>query len=161
MLQSLSATPSSPLNPNTTLSAQLASFLFASLIRSSSRCKQLARQIKPSLFMAQPDSGQFFVPADGPPSTAASKSPELDTQVAEDDEPQSLLATLAEHLSLSFLSRSHAASAETEQETREWDRIIVVYLSLLAQWLWDDPKAVREFLENGGVGMVRFVSSKS
>lgn len=78
----------------------------------------------------------------------------------DEDPPQTLLATLAEHLTLSFLSRSRAASAETERETREWDRLIVVYLALLTQWLWDDPKAVREFLENGGVGMVN-VSHRS
>ena len=136
-----------------TLSVQVASFLFASLIRSSSRCKQLARQIKPSLSIAQPDTSQFFVPADGHPSSFPSKSP-TSGAADEEDAPQSLLAILAEHLSLSFLSRSHAASAETEQETREWDRLIVTYLFLLAQWLWDEPKAVREFLENGGVGMV-------
>ena len=135
-----------------TLSARLASFLFASLIRSSSRCKQLSRQIKPSLSIAQPDNAQFFVPADGPPTSSPSKSPASGAP-DEEDAPQSLLATLAEHLSLSFLSRSHAASAETEQETREWDRLIVTYLSLLAQWLWDDPRAFREFLENGGIGM--------
>lgn len=159
LLQSLSTAPSSPLSSAMTLSTQLASFLLASLIRSSSRCKLLARQIKPSLSTAQPDPSQFFVPADGHPMVSPPKSPA--SGVGDDeDPPQTLLATLAEHLTLSFLSRSRAASAETERETREWDRLIVVYLALLTQWLWDDPKAVREFLENGGVGMVN-VSHRS
>lgn len=141
---------SSPLNPAAAQSTHLASLLFASLIRSSARCKQLARLIKPSTESAA-GAQQLFVPADGPPTSASqSKAPAAE----EEDPPQSLLAVLAEHLSLAFLSRVHAATAETERETREWDRLIVMYLALLVQWLWEDPKAVREFLENGGVGMV-------
>lgn len=146
MINGLVSPPIAPLRTQAVLSIHLASFLFASLIRSSFNCKEIARQIKAS---ATPDekSDRFFVPADG-------GTPPPDTSDAGDEGPQTLIAVLAEHLSLSFLSRSHAASAETEQETREWDRVIVFYLALLSQWLWEDPKAVREFLENGGLGMV-------
>jgi hypothetical protein len=73
----------------------------------------------------------------------------------EDDEPpQTLLQTLSENLSLSFLSRSRANTSE--RESREWDRLVVGYLCLFSQWLWDNPGAVRDFLQAGGLGLVRF-----
>ena len=93
------------------------------------------------------------MPADGgPPPLGQVPADE------EPDEPQTLLQLLTEHLSLAFLSRAHADT--NGRERREWDRLIVAYLALLAQWLWEDPKAVREFLEAGGLSMVRlsFVS---
>lgn len=163
LLRCLSATPSSPLDPISAQSTQLATLLFSSLIRSSSRCKQLARLIKPFAVLSADAStsvsgGQFFVPADGPPSAVSDAEPAVSE---EDEPPQSLLAVLTEHLSLAFLSRTHAATSETERETREWDRLIVSYLALLSQWLWDEPKAVREFLENGGMGMVSTNCTKS
>jgi hypothetical protein len=34
------------------------------------------------------------------------------------------------------------------------DHVICTYLSLLAQWLWEDPRAVRKFLEAGGLGVL-------
>ncbi|KAH8110425.1 hypothetical protein DFH11DRAFT_1621277 [Phellopilus nigrolimitatus] len=149
LLQSLAAPPTAPLNPVLAQSTHLASLLFASLIRSSIRCKQLARLIKPSAVITPAAGGQQHQPATTSQS-AVSGAEDGD----DDDPPQTLLAVIAEHLSLAFLSRAHAVTAETERETREWDRLIVVYLALLAQWLWEDPKAVREFLENGGVGMI-------
>ncbi|KAL5531786.1 USO1 [Sanghuangporus sanghuang] len=149
LLQCLAAPPTSPLSPTSLLSTQLAALLFSSLIRSSSRCKQIARQLKPSV-VGTSAGQQFFIPADGSPSTSQQPAP----PESGDDEPQTLIALLAEHLSLAFLSRTHAASAETERDAREWDRLVIVYLSLLAQWLWEDPKAVREYLENGGLGML-------
>lgn len=72
----------------------------------------------------------------------------------DDEPPQSLIQHLSENLSLSFLSRSR--SDNSDREAREWDRLVVGYLCLLSQWLWEDPKAVREFLEAGGLGVVRF-----
>ncbi|KAG1737831.1 p115 like vesicle tethering protein [Suillus paluster] len=109
------------------------------------QAKTAARSIKPSSSIpSQAQSqGQLFVPADGSPSAPA--PPEED----EEDAPQSLLHLFAENLSLSFLSRSRA---EDDREEREWNRLIVGYICLLAQWLWDDPKAVRDFLEAGGLG---------
>lgn len=157
LLQSLSAPPESPLIQAAVQATQFASLLFASLIRSSARCKQLARNIKPSAILqedASQSSGQFFVPADGlAPPSGASETPE------DDEPPQTLLAVLTEHLSLAFLSRTHSASSETTRETREWDRLIISGLALLSQWLWEDPKAVRDFLENGGMGMVSYLLS--
>jgi hypothetical protein len=95
------------------------------------------------------DSGAFFVPADGgAPPVAADPPPKEEP----DDDPQSLLSLLTEHLSLAFLQRSRAGLAP--RETREADRVICAYLSLLAQWLWEDPRAVREFLEAGGLGVL-------
>lgn len=93
------------------------------------------------------DTGAFFVPADtssAPPSGAA---PHDD----EDDETQTLLQVLAEHLSLALLARTRA----DEREAREWDRCVVGILSLLSQWLWDDPRAVKEVLEAGALSTVR------
>lgn len=74
--------------------------------------------------------------------------------VADDEAPQTIIAVLTEHLSLALLSRTHSVTLESESVTREWDRLIIAYLSLLAQWLWEEPRAVREFLENGGMGVV-------
>jgi hypothetical protein len=36
-----------------------------------------------------------------------------------------------------------------EKEVKEWDRIIVGYLSVFAVWMWESPKVVNEFLEEG------------
>ena len=69
-----------------------------------------------------------------------------------EDDLQGLLALLTEHLSLAFLQRSCAGLAP--RETQEADRVICAYLSLLAQWLWEDPRVVREFLEAGGLGIL-------
>ena len=103
--------------------------------------------------------GNFFVPADGPASPQ-----HLPPEDEDDEPPPLLLPLLTEHLSLCLLSRSRtisSGSSDKEQaepseprDIREWDKLIISYLVLLAQWLWDEPGAVREFLENGGVGMV-------
>ena len=92
------------------------------------------------------------MPADGgpPPEIAIPVGPERDDD--DDEQPQTLLQLLSENLSLSFLSRSRADTSD--RESREWDRLVVGYLCLLSQWLWDDPKAVREFLEAGALGVV-------
>ena len=91
------------------------------------------------------------MPADGGPPPAAVPGDED----ADDDAPQSLLQILSEHLSLALLSRRRADTSE--REAREWDRLIVGYLTLMIQWLWEDPAATREFLEAGALGVVRTV----
>jgi intracellular protein transport protein USO1 len=90
------------------------------------------------------------VPADGGPPPEATKLAEDEKE--DDEPPQTLLQLLSENLSLSFLSRSRADTSD--RESREWDRLVVGYLCLLSQWLWEDPKAVREFLNAGGLGVV-------
>ncbi|KAF9560997.1 hypothetical protein CPC08DRAFT_635915, partial [Agrocybe pediades] len=88
----------------------------------------------------------FFVPADGgPPPEAVPEEPE-------DDELQTLLQILIENLSLALLSRSRANTSD--REAREWDKYVVGYLCLLSQWLWEDPKSVKDFLDAGGLGVV-------
>lgn len=149
LLHALCIPPTSPLNVMNVTTTHFSTLLFAHLLASSPRCKTLARIIKPSpaLPPSTPSHGQFFVPADGtslPPSV-----PEPD----DDDAPQGLIPLFTENLSLSFLSKSRVDVAN-EKEAREWERLIVGYLCLLAQWLWEDPKAVREFLEAGGLGVV-------
>lgn len=63
---------------------------------------------------------------------------------------------LTEHLSLAFISRPKMQVGDSPtRETREWDRIIINYICLLVQWLWDDPKCVRAYLEAGGLTLVR------
>ncbi|RDB24943.1 hypothetical protein Hypma_007404 [Hypsizygus marmoreus] len=150
LLHALTAPPNtvSTLDPASVTSTHLATLLFSHLLRSSSRVKSLARLITPSPVSALPDqnAGTFFVPADGPP-------PAPPPDVADDDEPpQTLLQILSENLSLSFLSRSRASTSD--RESREWDRIVVGYLCLLSQWLWEDPQSVREFLDAGGLGVL-------
>lgn len=144
LLHSLCLSPSSPLNIANVTSTHLATLLFSHLLSGSPRAKTAARSIKPSSNIPGETSSQgpLFVPADSAP---APTPPEED----EEDAPQSLLHLFAENLSLCFLSRSRA---EDDREEREWNRLIVGYICLLAQWLWDDPKAAREFLEAGGLG---------
>jgi hypothetical protein len=86
------------------------------------------------------------VPADGTPP-----APPLEKE-EDDDDSQTLLQILAENLSLGLLARSRANS--TDRDAREWDRCVVGYLCLLSQWLWEDSKSVREFLDSGGLGVV-------
>ncbi|KAJ7125418.1 p115 like vesicle tethering protein [Mycena epipterygia] len=153
LLHSLASPPNSSasLEPATVNSTHLATLLFSHLLRSSSRAKSLARSITPPSLppIGETGSGNFFVPADGaPPEEPA--APEVDDD--DDDPPQALLQILSENLSLSSLSRSRADTSE--REAREWDRLVAAYLCLLSQWLWEDPGAVREFLNTGGLSVL-------
>ncbi|KAJ7350860.1 p115 like vesicle tethering protein [Mycena albidolilacea] len=151
LLHALASPPasSSALEPATVTSTHIATLLFAHLLRSSPRAKSLARNITPpSLQPLAETGGTFFVPADGAPPEAP-PTPEDDE---DDDPPQALLQILSENLSLSSLSRSRADTSE--RESREWDRLVVAYLCLLSQWLWEDPGAVREFLNAGGLSVL-------
>ncbi|KAJ7722055.1 p115 like vesicle tethering protein [Mycena maculata] len=151
LLHSLASPPSSAaaLEPASVNSTHLSTLLFSHLLRSSARAKSLARQITPPSLNALNDTGggNFFVPADGAPPE---EPPTLEEE--DDDPPQSLLQILSENLSLSSLSRSRADTSE--RESREWDRLVVAYLCLLSQWLWEDPAAVREFLNAGGLSVL-------
>lgn len=151
LLHALITPPSttSTLDPANVTSTHLATLLFSHLLRSSPRVKSLARLITPPPVSVHPEqnTSSFFVPADGAPPPAP--QPESD----DDEPPQTLLQILSENLSLSFLSRSRASTSD--RESREWDRLVVGYLCLLSQWLWEDPKSVRDFLDAGGFGVVR------
>ena len=144
--------PNLPLDRTSVSSVQFAAVLFAHLLRHAPYCKDLARKIIPRPLTPLPASstagGAFFVPADGEPPPPSEPSSKGDSE----DAPQNLLALLTEHLSLAFLQRSRAGLAP--REAREADRVICAYLSLLSQWLWEDPRAVREFLEAGGLGVL-------
>ncbi|KAK2463070.1 hypothetical protein APHAL10511_004725 [Amanita phalloides] len=137
------------LEPAVVLTTHMASVLFSHLIRSSPQAKLLARTLKPGTLQALPGQAgsEFFVPADGgPPVLAASEL------IDEDEPPQTLLQTLSENLSLALLTRSR--DGLSENEAKEWDRLIVAYLCLLSQWLWEDPGSVRDFLDAGGMGVL-------
>lgn len=149
LLQALTSSPNATpaLNPVNVTSTHLAALLFSHLLRSSPRVKSLARLIMPSPVSAlsEHSEGAFFVLTDGTPPPAPPP--------ADDEEPpQTLLQILSENLSLAFLSRSRADTSD--RESREWDRLVVCYLCLLSQWLWDDPKSVRVFLDAGGFGVL-------
>ncbi|KAK7057792.1 p115 like vesicle tethering protein [Favolaschia claudopus] len=151
LLHCLASPPSSSstLEPAVVTSTHIATLLFAHILRSSPRAKDLARNITPpSLQSADTSGGNFFVPADGAPPP----EPEPPAEDDDDDPPQALLQILSENLSLSSLSRSRADTSE--RESREWDRLVVAYLCLLVQWLWEDPGAVREFLNAGGLSVL-------
>jgi intracellular protein transport protein USO1 len=155
----------SPLTASTSTRTHLAALLFSSLLRFLPSAKSLAQAVVPTLAV-HPHStpsvgGAFFVPADNAnaPNIPSQTGPP-DEDPDNDDRPQTLLQTLSEHLSLSFLSRSRAIERGDGREEREWDRLIVGYLSLLAQWLWENPSAVREFLEAGGLSVVRGLVSR-
>lgn len=145
LLYALTTVPVSPLNIPSVTSTHFATLLFAHLLRYSPRAKTLARSIVPQGSSQGAGGGAFFVPADGgaPPPT---------DDAGDVDEPQTLLQILSEHLSLAFLTR--ARPDVPDREAREWDRLCVGYLCLLIQWLWEDPAAVREFLEAGALGVV-------
>ncbi|KAF9450102.1 hypothetical protein P691DRAFT_726661 [Macrolepiota fuliginosa MF-IS2] len=142
----------SPLDTSSVDLAQISSthfacLLFAHLLRSSPRAKLSARLIKPGPLHPQQSAsaGQFFVPADGASPLAATQA-----EPDDDEPPQTLLQILSENLSLVLLARSRPDASDGEN--REWDRVVVGYLSLLSQWLWEDPKSVRDFLDSGGLG---------
>jgi len=152
LLHALASPPSpgSALDPTSVTSTHIAALLFSHLLRSSPRAKALARSIIPPPITAEQGPSQIFIPADGAPPEA----PPVDA-VDDDEPPQTLLQLLSENLSLSFLSRSRANTSDWE--SREWDRLVVGYLCLLSQWLWEDPGAVREFVDAGGLGVVSYV----
>ena len=135
-------------------STQFASLVFAHLIRGAPRARAAALQIVPPPADG-PTSGEghIFVPADNGGS-APPPPPE------DEDEPLPLMQILTEHLSLAFISRPKMEVGDSPtRETREWDRIIINYICLLVQWLWNDPKSVRAYLEAGGLTLVRSFSS--
>lgn len=142
--------PPSSLDVANITATHFATLLFSHLI-SSPQSKALARSIKPT-FPSSPTAGsqgQFFVPADGVPKGADV----LEAEPEDEDAPQSILQLLSESLSLCFISRSRADPAN-DREVRERDRLIASYLALLIQWLWEDPKAVREFLDSSGLNVL-------
>ncbi|KAI0645108.1 p115 like vesicle tethering protein [Trametes meyenii] len=149
LLYALTTVPVSPLVIPSVTSTHFATLLFSHLLRFSPRAKVLARSIVPQAGSSGQSHGDssFFVPADGGAPPAA---PEADDDGDDADAPQTLLQILSEHLSLAFLARSRADLPD--REAREWDRLCVGYLCLLIQWLWEDPAAVREFLEAGALG---------
>lgn len=152
LLHALITPPTSPLDVAAVTSTHLATLLFADLLRFSARAKAFARVIIPhNPAPSAQDSGQFFVPADGPP-TARPDAEKVEPEPEEEDEPQSLIQIVSDHLALALLSRRRQDTSEAE--AREWDRLIVGYLTLLIQWLWEDPVSVRGFLEAGALGMV-------
>lgn len=150
LLHSLTLPLTSPaaLEPANVTSTQLATMMFSHLLRSSPRSKEAARLIMPEVTPSQAESTSFFVPADGAPPAA----PPVEEEEEEKDDPQSLLQIISENLSLALLSRSRADTSD--REIREWDRLVVSYLTLLSQWLWEEPKSVRDFLESGGLSVV-------
>lgn len=156
LLIALATSPdtSAPLDPAAVTATHFAAVLFSHLLRGSPRTKTLALSIMPHFqppSTAAPDS-TFFVPADGAPHPPPSSIPDPASE-PDDDPPQSLLQMLTENLNLSLLS--HARSKTSDRESREWDRLIVGYLALLVQWLWEEPGSVREFLNAGGLTVVR------
>jgi intracellular protein transport protein USO1 len=154
LLNSLIVTHTSPLDLAAVSSSHFSAILFSHLVRSSSRAKAIARAIMPSpasITSSASGGGNFFVPADGAPPPAAAEAEDDD-----EDEAQSLIQIICENLSLAFLARSRVDTSD--REAREWNRLVVAYLSFLSQWLWDDPGSVRAFLDAGGLGVVSLIS---
>lgn len=139
------------MDPADVTSTHIATLLFAHLLRGSPRAKAAARLIVPGPAPGEGDQSHFFVPADGAPPAGA-----VDIPADDEVEHQTLLQTLTENLSLALLSRSRINTSD--REARDWDRHVVGYLALLSQWLWEDPKSVRDFLEAGGLGVVSGVT---
>lgn len=150
LLHCLITSHNTPLDVASITSTQFASLLFAHLVRGTPRAKSDALQIVPPSGDAA-GGGNFFVPADN--SGSVPPPPPED-----EDGPLQLMQILTEHLSLALISRPKMQVGDSPtRETREWDRIIINYICLLVQWLWDDPKCVRAYLEAGGLTLVRFI----
>ncbi|KZT69676.1 hypothetical protein DAEQUDRAFT_248604 [Daedalea quercina L-15889] len=147
LLEALTAPHTTPLRISTVTATHMACLLFSHLLRVSTHTKTLARTIvPPSALPSARAGGSFYVPADGGPP------PQPEEEEPEQEEPQTLLQILGEHLSLAFLARGRADTSD--REAREWDRLLVGYLTLLSQWLWEDPQAVKQFLEAGALGIL-------
>lgn len=116
---------------------QIASLMFTSLIRSSDKCKTLARSVIPNV--VAPPVVLFNPETEKPPI------PDED-----EDPPQALLPTLLGNLAMAARSRS-IAREKGDADMREWDRVIVAYLIILSAWAWDSPIAVKDILEEGGI----------
>lgn len=148
LLHCLIISHNAPLDIAAISSTQFASLIFAHLVRGVPRATAAALQIvPPSGDPTASNGGNFFVPADNGGSVPP--PPE------DEEDPLPLMQILTEHLSLAFISRPKMQVGESPtRETREWDRIIISYICLLVQWLWDDPKSVRAYLEAGGLTLV-------
>ncbi|KAH7103470.1 p115 like vesicle tethering protein [Auriculariales sp. MPI-PUGE-AT-0066] len=146
--------PVAPVTRYAAARLHIATQVFSSLVRASPQAKNVARTIVPSSLPtstttapgAPIDLSAFFVPADGAPAAAAEPTA---VSPSDDEPPPKLLGAVAENLTLAFLARGRTQQEGGDREAREWDRCIVGILALLAQWLWDDPRAVREVLEAG------------
>lgn len=140
-MRALSDIPQAPMTPESAHRHQIASLLFTSLIRSSEKCKTLARSIIPSVVAAP------VVLFNDPQGQSQGPPPKSDE---EEEPPQGLLSTLSDGLTMSLRSRS-ISREKGEPDLREWDRVLVAYLILLSSWVWDCPVAVKDLLEEGGV----------
>jgi hypothetical protein len=151
LLHALISPSCSPLDIVDLTSTHFSALLFAHLLRSSRKAKSLALSITPpSLPTNQESNPSPPIAADGDPSPPIPPGADGSN---EHDPPRSLLEILTENLSLSLLARSRANTSE--RESRDHDRLVIAYVSLLSQWLWEDPHAVRQFLDVGGFGLVR------
>jgi hypothetical protein len=154
LLHCLVIPPASPPDPANITSTHFASLVFAHLVRQCPRAKTHARSIVPPPLPSN-DTGELFVPADG----TSAVQPSIPAPVEDDDPPQTLLQTLCENLSFAFISRPRPQAGDLPtRDTREWDRTVINYMCLLSQWLWEDPKSVRDFLDAGGLGVVSSIS---
>lgn len=147
-MHALTAPPNitSQINSADVTSTHIACLMFSHLLRGLPRAKSIAARIILDSAVMTEQQSNLFIPADGTPSALPVKDHE------DEDENQTLLQVLNENLSLSLLSRSRTNTSD--REAREWDRYVVGYLCLISQWLWEDPKSVREFLDAGGLAVV-------
>ncbi|KAG9002818.1 hypothetical protein FRB94_003621 [Tulasnella sp. JGI-2019a] len=156
LVRALSETPQAPMIPELAHRHQIASLLFTSLIRSSEKCKTLARSIIPAVVGSQDPpavpatSATFFSPMDHPPPPSTQTPVAATVDGDEEDPPQGLLSTVSECLAMALRSRS-IAREKGDRDLREWDRVLVGYLILLSAWVWDSSIAVKDLLEEGGV----------
>ncbi|KAG8921299.1 hypothetical protein FRC02_000324 [Tulasnella sp. 418] len=155
LVKALSDTPQPPMTPQAAHRTQLASLLFTSLIRSSDKCKALARSIVPSVVAVMPTStpsNNFFTPADGPPinEKAALKAAEKADDDDDDDEQQPLLSAILGSLAIAIRSRG-ISREKGDTDLREWDRVIVAYLIIISGWAWESSVTVKDVLEEGGI----------
>lgn len=114
-----------PPSPLDSFSSLFSSLIFASLLRNSEKCKQIARDLDPD----------------------ASGGPNAPPSPADEDDRSSLVQRVVGNLMLA--QREHAQRVGNPEAAREWDRVMVGYLVLLCVWLWESPLTAKEFLSEG------------
>lgn len=132
-----SHTPGTPFDAHATV---FSCFLFAHLLRNTEACKRVARELKVS---DQPD-GQSPPPA---------------RDADEEDEKIGLVHIVVGNLMMAQREQSQLAATSSGASGAtagshlallgEWSRVMVGYLMVLCVWMWESPRSVRDFLNEG------------
>lgn len=153
MLAGLRTLPSqSPGAPFDAHASVFSSLLFSHLLRNTEATKRLAREVQVS------DSPEDKPPA-ARPSADGSGVAAAEEEQEEEEERTGLVHVVMGNLMMAQREQSQLASANNAgvggtagshfAVLGEWSRVMVGYLMVLCVWMWESPRSVREFLEEG------------